>query len=186
MLTGLWQLHVKFTVLLASGANPVKMPGQQNESPVVLLFLEKNMLRQFGAIPFVFREEEPLVLMITSRTHERWIFPKGALEASETPEEAALREAYEEAGVKGAVLPDISHDVKAVKQLDKCTRDLLVTYFPLHFSEQFDDWPERKRRARHWVTLTEARKIAGGQDIQNALEGFLNHLPRLQIIANSR
>mgnify|MGYP003117465022 CR=1 FL=1 len=56
------------------------------------------MLRQVGAIPFAIRETEPLVLMITSRTHERWIFPKGAVEEGETAAEAALREAYEVAG----------------------------------------------------------------------------------------
>ncbi len=144
------------------------------------------MLRQVGAIPFVFREHQPLVLMITSRTHERWIFPKGAVETNETSDDAAVREAFEEAGVKGTALPDLSHDVQAVKNLEEGPRDMLITYFPLHLEEQFDDWPEKKRRKRHWVTIDEARKIAGGQDILDALEGFLKHVPKLQSIESNR
>jgi 8-oxo-dGTP pyrophosphatase MutT (NUDIX family) len=144
------------------------------------------MLRQFGAIPFVFRDKEPLVLMITSRTHERWIFPKGALEASEQPAEAATREAFEEAGIKGEPIADVSCDVDAVKQQEDGPKEMTVTYFPLHFSEQFDDWPEKKRRDRHWVTLADARKIAGGPDILAAIDGFVSFLPKLQIIANTK
>ena len=144
------------------------------------------MLRQFGAIPFVLHEKEPLVLMITSRTQERWIFPKGGLEASETPVEAAEREAFEEAGVKGTVTADLSHDVQAVKVTEGNSQDMIVTYFPLQFTEQMEDWPERKRRDRHWVTLADARKIAGGPDILEALEGFISLMPKLQIMANSK
>ncbi|MCR9240651.1 MAG: NUDIX hydrolase [Rhodobiaceae bacterium] len=144
------------------------------------------MLRQVGAIPFVIRATEPLVLMITSRTHERWIFPKGAVEEGETAAEAALREAYEEAGIRGRMLEQFAHDVQAVKQLSDGPRDLIVTYIPLHFSEQHDDWPERKNRDRHWVTLSDARKIAGGPDIHGALEGFEALLPDLHSIAKIR
>ncbi len=144
------------------------------------------MLRQAGAIPFVIRETEPLVLMITSRTHERWIFPKGSVEAGETPAEAALREAFEEAGISGRALDKFSHEVQSVKQLADGPRDLLVTYIPLHFTEQHDEWPERKNRDRHWVTLPDARKIAGGPDIASALMGFEALLPDLHSIASKK
>lgn len=144
------------------------------------------MLRQVGAIPFVIRETEPLVLMITSRTHERWIFPKGAIEDGETPAEAALREAFEEAGIKGRALEQFSHEVQTVKQMADGPRDLLVTYIPMHFTEQFDEWPERKNRDRHWVTMVDARKIAGGPDIASALAGFEALLPDLHSIASKK
>ncbi|HBM88509.1 MAG: NUDIX hydrolase [Parvibaculaceae bacterium] len=144
------------------------------------------MLRQVGAIPFVIRETEPLLLMITSRTHERWIFPKGAIEKGETASEAALREAYEEAGIRGRMLEQFAHDVQAIKQMPDGPRDLIVTYIPLHFTEQHDEWPERKNRDRHWVTLPDARKIAGGPDIHSALQGFEKLLPDLHSIAKIR
>ncbi len=144
------------------------------------------MLRQVGAIPFVIREKEPLVLMITSRTHERWIFPKGAKEKGETEADAAAREAHEEAGIRGRALDQFSHEVQAIKQLADGPQDLLVTYLPLHFTKQYDDWPERKNRDRHWVTLKDARKIAGGPDIQSALEWFEELLPNLHSIAKTK
>lgn len=137
------------------------------------------MLRQVGAIPYVFRNGEPLVLMVTSRTHERWIFPKGAAENKETAAEAAAREAYEEAGIRGTVVEGLSEDVRAIKIKDDEPTDLLVTYVPLAFDEQLDDWPERKRRDRNWVRLSDARKIAGGEDIRTALKAFERFVPTL-------
>lgn len=144
------------------------------------------MLRQYGAIPFTFLKKEPLVLMITSRTHERWIFPKGAIENAETPVDAAHREAFEEAGVRGQALADYPHEVRGLKQMPEGPKDLLVTYFPLHLKEQVEEWPEKKRRDRHWVTMEDARRIAGGQDILNAIRGFESFLPNLYSIASAK
>lgn len=40
------------------------------------------------------------LLLITSKSsHDKWIIPGGGIDLNETPEEAVLREAYEEAGV---------------------------------------------------------------------------------------
>lgn len=144
------------------------------------------MLRQAGAIPFLVRDRKLMVLMVTSRTNERWIFPKGSIEKGETQAEAAEREAFEEAGIRGRALEQFAYDVQAVKLLADGPRDLLVTYIPLHFIEQHDEWPERGRRERNWVTIEEARRIAGGPDIESALAGFEALLPEIYSITNSR
>jgi 8-oxo-dGTP pyrophosphatase MutT (NUDIX family) len=58
------------------------------------------LIRQSGAIVVRLDQSEPRVLLVTAkRNPERWIFPKGHVEKNETAEEAALREAREEAGV---------------------------------------------------------------------------------------
>jgi 8-oxo-dGTP pyrophosphatase MutT (NUDIX family) len=58
--------------------------------------------KQSGAIVVRLDGEEPQVLLVTAkRNPKRWIFPKGHIEKGETAEEAALREAREEAGVVG-------------------------------------------------------------------------------------
>jgi hypothetical protein len=31
--------------------------------------------------------------------------------------------------------------------------------YPLEVAEQFDDWPEKGERRRHWATLAEARRL---------------------------
>lgn len=137
------------------------------------------MQRQFGAIPYVIREEEILVLMITSNTQERWIFPKGSAEGNETPAAAAAREGMEEAGVEGRMQEDIQFEVQSLKQVDGAATDLSVTYVPMLMETQHENWPERKKRRRHWNTLAEAYKIAGGPDITSALEKFEASVPKL-------
>ncbi len=36
---------------------------------------------------------------------------------------------------------------------------VLVEMYPLEVAEQFDDWPEKGERRRHWATLAEARRL---------------------------
>ncbi len=48
------------------------------------------------------------VLLVTAtRQPNLWVFPKGHIEAGETPEEAAVREVDEEAGVVATVVAPI-------------------------------------------------------------------------------
>ncbi|AYG64512.1 NUDIX hydrolase [Rhizobium jaguaris] len=50
---------------------------------------------------------EVKVLLVASRRTGRWGLPKGHVESSETSRSTAEREAFEEAGVKGAVSPEV-------------------------------------------------------------------------------
>ena len=43
------------------------------------------------------------ICMVTSRSGRRWVLPKGQIEAHQTPRDAALAEAWEEAGLLGRV-----------------------------------------------------------------------------------
>jgi 8-oxo-dGTP pyrophosphatase MutT (NUDIX family) len=63
-----------------------------------------TVVKQAGAI--VFREEGGVVrvLLVRSKKDPRlWIFPKGHIDPGEAPRIAALREAFEEAGVTGLI-----------------------------------------------------------------------------------
>jgi 8-oxo-dGTP pyrophosphatase MutT (NUDIX family) len=46
------------------------------------------------------------VMLVTSRETRRWVFPKGWAEADLKPHELAAKEAFEEAGLVGAVEPE--------------------------------------------------------------------------------
>jgi 8-oxo-dGTP pyrophosphatase MutT (NUDIX family) len=46
----------------------------------------------------------PHVLLITSKKNNHWLFPKGHIDEGERPEQAALREAEEEAGVRATLI----------------------------------------------------------------------------------
>jgi 8-oxo-dGTP pyrophosphatase MutT (NUDIX family) len=62
-------------------------------------------IEQAGAIVVRPGKAEPRILLVTARRNPgNWIFPKGHVEAGESPKDAALREAREEAGVEGKVI----------------------------------------------------------------------------------
>lgn len=64
-----------------------------------------RVVEQAGAIVVRRRQGIPHVLLITAKKNrEHWLFPKGHVDAGETREEAALREAEEEAGVRATLV----------------------------------------------------------------------------------
>src|SRR5688500_8757149 len=61
--------------------------------------------RQVAAIPIrLSRKGKTQVLLLTSRRRGRWVIPKGWLMRKLSPAQAAVREAYEEGGIKGRIL----------------------------------------------------------------------------------
>jgi len=59
--------------------------------------------KQFAALPYCLREDDIGILLITTRKKGRWSVPKGWLIKNGTPQDTAAVEAFEEAGVRGAV-----------------------------------------------------------------------------------
>lgn len=50
---------------------------------------------------------EPARLLMIHDAYGRWTFPKGVLDAGETPRQAALRELAEETGISGHILAEL-------------------------------------------------------------------------------
>ena len=100
------------------------------------------------------------VLMMTSRDTGRWIIPKGNIDAGVPPCEAAKREAYEEAGVKGAITSPIPIGFYTYfkKLASGEARPTRVEVYLLHVTQQVKNWPERGQRKLRWVS---ARKAVG-------------------------
>jgi 8-oxo-dGTP pyrophosphatase MutT (NUDIX family) len=60
--------------------------------------------RQYGALPYRLRPgSRPQFMLITSRESRRWVIPKGWPKKGKSPQHSAAGEAFEEAGVVGAV-----------------------------------------------------------------------------------
>src|ERR1035441_4082761 len=55
-----------------------------------------------AAVCYRLKDDEPEFLLVRTRSG-RWTFPKGGVDGDATNAEAAAREAYEEAGVKGRI-----------------------------------------------------------------------------------
>ena len=69
-----------------------------------------RVVSEAGAIVVRRGEAGPLVLVVTAKGESsHWIFPKGHIEHGETAADAAVREAHEEAGVRGRLLGPAGH-----------------------------------------------------------------------------
>src|SRR3978361_1829903 len=59
--------------------------------------------KQFAALPYRMRNDGIEILLITTRKKRRWSVPKGWPLKRKAPQQTAATEAYEEAGLQGAV-----------------------------------------------------------------------------------
>lgn len=64
--------------------------------------MDKN--RHFCSSVFVINPENKKILLVKHKKFGKWVQPGGHIEHGETPEEAAIREVYEETGVKVKLL----------------------------------------------------------------------------------
>ncbi|CAK9215985.1 unnamed protein product [Sphagnum troendelagicum] len=136
-----------------------------------------------GCIPYRYRpagdNKTVEVLMITSQRGEGLLFPKGGWETDETVEEAACREALEEAGVRGLLQGKLgSWDFKSKRQQGVfCPEGLCRAHmFALAVTEQLDNWPEQHARHRQWFAVTEAGELCRHDWMRGALDQCIAHL----------
>jgi 8-oxo-dGTP pyrophosphatase MutT (NUDIX family) len=113
-----------------------------------------SIYNQSGIIPFRMNNKELQVLMITSSSGRRWVFPKGIIEDGLTPEESAAQEALEEAGVEGDVIP---RELGVYKR-KKWGGTVCVKMYAMRVSRVFDSWDEDTFRKRAWLSVEEAEE----------------------------
>jgi 8-oxo-dGTP pyrophosphatase MutT (NUDIX family) len=106
-----------------------------------------EFIRQAGALPI----RRGRFCLITSRNGKRFVIPKGWIEIGQTASETAVQEAWEEAGIAGAIDPDPIGGYYYEKE----GRTYHVTVFIMRVTDIAPDWPERSFRERTWVTADE-------------------------------
>lgn len=57
-------------------------------------------MRHFCACAYVVNPDNQKLLLVKHKEYNKWLQPGGHIENNETPEEAAIREVYEETGIK--------------------------------------------------------------------------------------
>ena len=62
------------------------------------------MLTHAGSVTYRQDQKETFYLIISSSDGAHWVLPKGHIESNESPEETALRELREEAGIIGEIV----------------------------------------------------------------------------------
>lgn len=156
-----------------------------------------------GCIPYRYKEsgeacngtQELEVLMVFSRDGMALLFPKGGWENDESVQEAACRETFEEAGVRGIIKVSFNFtsfingrkdlgcwDFRSKRYQDDSSLEGFhrAHMFALLVTEQLDSWPEQNERHRKWVTITEADGKCKHDWMRQALHSCVTYLSSRQ------
>ncbi|XP_061346532.1 nudix hydrolase 16, mitochondrial-like [Gastrolobium bilobum] len=138
-----------------------------------------------GCVPFRYKDGNDCgdscsekiveVLMINSSSGPGLLFPKGGWENDETVEEAAVREAIEEAGVRGDLRDFLGYyEFRSKTHQDEFSPKGLcrAAMFALFVKEELESWPEQSTRNRSWLTISEARGSCRHAWMRDALRCF--------------
>lgn len=104
--------------------------------------------KQSAVIPFRILDNRFEVLIVKTRKNKNWIFPKGIIEIGFSAKSSAEKEALEEAGVKGNLLPKRIGKYSYKKWGGKCS----VKVYGLEVDSIFDNY-EEDFRDRKWVDI---------------------------------
>lgn len=118
---------------------------------------------QAGVLPYRVGENGLEVLLITRcGKHGRWIVPKGHIEGTHTPQEAAAQEAFEEAGAIG----EISAEPLGQWHYRKRGLKFHVDVYAYRVTSLLDAWPEKGQRKRKWLPLERALRRVAEEDLR--------------------
>lgn len=126
-------------------------------------------------MPYRFSKAGALeILLITSRDTRRWIIPKGWPIKGMKPAKSAAREAYEEAGVRGAVAGKVIGTFRYEKRMaDKSgTVPCEVRVFPLLVKRQRKTWPEAQERELRWLNPVDAAALVEEEGLRKLINVF--------------
>jgi len=141
--------------------------------PIRLAASEKRNVRtQFGALCYRVQNDKVQVLLITSRGTGRWIIPKGWPIGGATPAEAALQEAWEEAGVDGKVQGNSLGIYSYVKQDDGEHLPCVVAVFAVKVRGLKTKFPEVDQRTRKWFSCKKAATLLDDPELRQIVARF--------------
>ncbi len=116
---------------------------------------KSDVRAQFAALCYRWfkKKKQARILLVSSRRSGRWVLPKGWPIAGRTPAQSALREAYEEAGVKGTPLDQCMGHYAYTKQMNgKAPVPCIVAVYPVKVEQLLPDYPEFGERERIWLS----------------------------------
>ncbi|KIN61863.1 Hydrolase, nudix family [Sulfitobacter noctilucicola] len=129
---------------------------------------------QVAALCYKMVDGAKKVLLITSRDTGRWIVPKGWPIKGKNGAEAALQEAWEEAGVKKAdIIEEPMGHFGYIKGLNN-GEDVPVEaeVYLVHVRGLKEDYPEVDQRERAWFSPTDAAKLVREPDLKEILRSL--------------
>ena len=113
------------------------------------------------------------ILLVTSRTSQRWIIPRGWPMKRKKPHQAAAIEAWEEAGVRGRVRKDAIGRYTYLKMLDNGdVVPCMVDVFQIEVTETDATFKEHGERLSEWVRPDEAARRVRDIELKSLLVDF--------------
>ena len=146
----------------------------RRQLPLTLHGASKGDVRtQFAALCYRVKRGKIQVLLVTSRRKKRWIVPKGWPMEGKTPEEAALREAWEEAGVTGkSAGPCLGAYTYAKATAETGNLPCLAMLYPVAVKSLAKKFPEAGQRRRRWVSRKKAARLVQEPDLAGLIRQF--------------
>ena len=121
---------------------------------------------QAATIPFRRKGRSVKVCLIRRHDSDVWSVPKGTVDPGETLHETALKESWEEAGLRGRLLGDAIGTFRYSKLGTKLT----VAVFLMEVLAHVEDWEEAHIRERRWFSLGEAAERLSGHPVRPLLD----------------
>lgn len=125
-----------------------------------------------GVVPLSADKSKVLLIQSTRRTG--WVLPKGGWETDEsTAQEAAKREAWEEAGVVCSIQRDLGiiPEMRPAHQLSSAAPKASYQFYEVSVEKEESQWPEMHKRGRQWMGYTQAKQaLATRPELLEALD----------------
>jgi phosphohistidine phosphatase len=126
-----------------------------------------QVYQQAAVIPYRIRKERVEVALVTTSRGKGWIMPKGSVNDGERPRDAAIREAEEEAGLRGVVARKPIGHYRHVNGNGPCW----VAVYPMRVTNELKHWLEDKYRQRRWMRISDAATCLGA-GLQQCIHDF--------------
>jgi 8-oxo-dGTP pyrophosphatase MutT (NUDIX family) len=131
-----------------------------------------RVVRQVAVIPFSRGRNGVRLCLIRRRDSENWGIPKGFIDPGDSPEEAALNEASEEAGLDGQLVGD----VLGTYEYAKGSTPLTVAVYLMDVLQEDGAWDEMSFRERRWFSLDEAAVLLKKHPVRPLLDRVRSRL----------
>lgn len=122
---------------------------------------------QVGVVPIFQSSGMPAqIVLITAKDKQRWLLPKGNHDPGLSRRQAALAEAFEEAGAIGGIDGNRFVDVP----FNKGGELIRLRLYRMRVQRLLKDWPERQERDRVLLPVGRARRLLCCKSLKSGVD----------------